>query len=311
MQNRPPPPAPDERPPVPAFTPVPRLTPRHDGWTPERQRAFIEALAETGSVTVAARAVNMAHASAYALRHHPQGASFARAWEAALGCGVQRLRDEAFDRALNGQLVPIIAAGKLIGYRRVKSDRLLMYLLRPHGERLADHFARPAATAAPDRPAAPAVPDRLALPAPAEAAAALADFAGVQLDEDTQAQMLALLQACAARQAALSPEDDSAIPFIHEIEANGDRAGTFEPTADPVTEFVPMHEGENAWETLHEPDRSAEIAAAVAAVAAARARPSQEKTLAELNAEAGEEVKAQDKARRAAARAAARARARR
>ena len=29
---------------LPPFTPVPRKTSRHDGWTVERQRAFIEAL---------------------------------------------------------------------------------------------------------------------------------------------------------------------------------------------------------------------------------------------------------------------------
>ena len=52
MKNRTPTP-PAERPPLPPFTPVPRK-PRHDGWTPERQRAFIEALADTGSVTRAA-----------------------------------------------------------------------------------------------------------------------------------------------------------------------------------------------------------------------------------------------------------------
>ena len=35
--------------PLPAFEPVPRKF-RHDGWTPERQKAFIEALADGGSV---------------------------------------------------------------------------------------------------------------------------------------------------------------------------------------------------------------------------------------------------------------------
>ena len=35
---------------VPTFTPVP-LRARHDGWTPETQTAFIEALAESGCVT--------------------------------------------------------------------------------------------------------------------------------------------------------------------------------------------------------------------------------------------------------------------
>lgn len=42
-----------ERPPIPEFAPVPRKY-RHDGWTPERQKAFIEALADCGSVTRAA-----------------------------------------------------------------------------------------------------------------------------------------------------------------------------------------------------------------------------------------------------------------
>ena len=40
---------------LPAFEPVPRKTRRHDGWTPERQKAFIAALADTGSVKRAAR----------------------------------------------------------------------------------------------------------------------------------------------------------------------------------------------------------------------------------------------------------------
>lgn len=42
MQNRTPIAA-EARPPLPDFTPVPRKY-RHDGWTPERQRAFIGAL---------------------------------------------------------------------------------------------------------------------------------------------------------------------------------------------------------------------------------------------------------------------------
>jgi hypothetical protein len=41
-------------PPLPSFTPVPRHY-RRNGWTPERQAAFIAALAETGCVAKAAR----------------------------------------------------------------------------------------------------------------------------------------------------------------------------------------------------------------------------------------------------------------
>ncbi|WP_267394908.1 MULTISPECIES: hypothetical protein [unclassified Sphingomonas] len=127
-------PTPPEQRPAPAsFTPVPRLRDRHDGWTPERQRAFIAALADTGSVRTAANMVNMSPESAYALRRHPAAASLRAAWQAAQGMGVLRIKDEAFERALNGQLVPVFCAGKLMGYRRKKNDRLLMFILRHYG----------------------------------------------------------------------------------------------------------------------------------------------------------------------------------
>jgi len=42
---------------LPAFTPVPRAKERSNGWKPHVQRAFIEALADTGSVASACRAV--------------------------------------------------------------------------------------------------------------------------------------------------------------------------------------------------------------------------------------------------------------
>ena len=115
---------------LPMFAPVPRKTSRHDGWTPERQRGFIEALADTGSVRAAAHAVNMTPEGAYLLRRHPEAAEFRKAWEAALALGVQRLEDVAMDRALNGVEVPVYHFGAVIGTRRVYNDRLLMFLLR-------------------------------------------------------------------------------------------------------------------------------------------------------------------------------------
>lgn len=123
----PPPPAIDG---LPAFTPVPRITMRHDGWSPERQRAFIAALADTGVVSSAARYVNMSKWTAYALRRHPGAESFRRAWDAALDMGVQRLKDELYERAIEGQLKPVFVGGKLKGFQRVKNDRLLMFALR-------------------------------------------------------------------------------------------------------------------------------------------------------------------------------------
>ena len=116
--------------PLPSFTPVPRLTTRHDGWTAARQQNFIEALADTGSVKAAAHRVNMTPEGAYLLRRHPQGATFRKAWEAALALGVQQLEDIAMERALYGCEVPVYSYGKLIGSRIVYNDRLLMFMLR-------------------------------------------------------------------------------------------------------------------------------------------------------------------------------------
>ena len=65
------------------FTPV-ELKARHDGWTPERQRRFIEVLAESRSIATACRAVGMSRASAYKLRDHPEASEFRSAWDKAL-----------------------------------------------------------------------------------------------------------------------------------------------------------------------------------------------------------------------------------
>jgi hypothetical protein len=124
---------PDERPDarVPNdFTPVPRLCERHDGWTAERQRGFIEALADYGSVRAAANSVGLAAEGAYRLRRQPGAEEFAAAWEAALDHGVRRVEDVAMDRALNGVEVPVYSYGKLVGTRTVYNDRLLMFMLR-------------------------------------------------------------------------------------------------------------------------------------------------------------------------------------
>ncbi len=123
---------------LPAFTPVPRQCNRHDGWTPQRQRDFIEALADTGSVDAACKAVNMSTVGAYHLRRQSGGASFRAAWERALQLGVSRVEDVVMDRALNGVEEPLYSYGKLIGTRRRYNDRLLMFILR---NRAPDRFA--------------------------------------------------------------------------------------------------------------------------------------------------------------------------
>lgn len=129
---------------LPPFAPVPRLVDRSNGWKPEVQLAFIEALADTGSVRAACRQVGRTEHGAYQLRRHPEAGEFRAAWEAALALGIRRIEDVAMDRALNGVEVPVYSYGQLVGTRVTYNDRLLMFLLR---NRAPDRFAEGGAKA--------------------------------------------------------------------------------------------------------------------------------------------------------------------
>ncbi len=111
------------------FDPVP-LRFRHDGWTPERQERFIEALAASGCVEHAARAVGKSVSSAYALKSRAEAQPFRLAWDAALELGVKRLSEAALSRAIHGVAQPIFYKGEKVGERRHYDERLTMFLLR-------------------------------------------------------------------------------------------------------------------------------------------------------------------------------------
>ena len=113
------------------FEPAP-VKPRHDGWTAERQRTFIQCLAETGCVRTACAEVGIAPRSAYRLREHGKAASFRAAWNHATSLATARLASIAFDRAINGSVERIYRNGELFEERRRPSDRLLMWLLSHH-----------------------------------------------------------------------------------------------------------------------------------------------------------------------------------
>ncbi|MGN6279865.1 MAG: hypothetical protein ACTHM8_14235 [Sphingomonas sp.] len=115
--------------PIPDFTPV-ATRHRHDGWTAERQVAFIEALAESGCVEESCKHVGRSATSAYALRRRIDAQSFRIAWEAALDYAVRRLSDAAFSRALHGVSRPVFYQGEQIGERRHYDERLTMFILR-------------------------------------------------------------------------------------------------------------------------------------------------------------------------------------
>jgi hypothetical protein len=97
------------------------------GWSADRQRIFLSALAETGSVHLASNHARLSARSAYRLR--TRSPVFASASDTALQLSVGRLSAIAFDRAIHGRVEQVYRDGELIGERRVPNDRLLTWLL--------------------------------------------------------------------------------------------------------------------------------------------------------------------------------------
>ncbi len=111
------------------FQPV-ALRYRHDGWTPERQIAFIEKLADCGSISAACKHVGMSRESVRQLRRRPCGRTFRDACDAALDCGYADLEETAMERAKNGIARPVFYKGEPVGEWRHYDERLTMFLLR-------------------------------------------------------------------------------------------------------------------------------------------------------------------------------------
>jgi hypothetical protein len=105
--------------------------------TTELQERFLEALADTGSVSTAAAVAGTSRTRVYELRRVDP--TFASAWQEAEEIATDRLEDEARRRALEGVPELLVSAGKLvrddqgqpITVRRY-SDNLLLALLRAH-----------------------------------------------------------------------------------------------------------------------------------------------------------------------------------
>lgn len=127
------------------FRPVP-VKARHDGWTPGRQRAFVDRLCLSGNVALSARAVGKTPQSAYRLRDHKGAASFRRAWDRALVNGQSYQIDVAMERSLLGERIPVVRRGVCVGEVRRYDNRLTIAALRA-----LDRRARPAPS---DKPAA-------------------------------------------------------------------------------------------------------------------------------------------------------------
>src|SRR5262245_27197917 len=102
-----------------------RSTPKKD-WRP----AFLEALAEPGSVVHAATKAKIHRSTAYNARADER--AFADAWKEAEQIGVELMEAEARRRAVEGCRRPVYQGGKLVGHVQEYSDTLLIFLLKAH-----------------------------------------------------------------------------------------------------------------------------------------------------------------------------------
>jgi hypothetical protein len=114
---------------VPDFAPV-KLRHRHDGLTPERQVAVIQALAESGCVREACARVGISAEAVYKLRRRPDAQSFRLAMDLALDGAADQIEDAAFSRAIRGVEIPHYYKGELVGTHRRYDERLAMFILR-------------------------------------------------------------------------------------------------------------------------------------------------------------------------------------
>jgi hypothetical protein len=110
--------------------------PRVDGWTPERQAAFLVALAQTGLVSRACEVAEMSASSAYALRREPRGRVFHLGWQAAHLIARDRLEDVLLEAAISG-VESVTARLDGVTRRRVLNGGLSMGMLNRLDQRLA------------------------------------------------------------------------------------------------------------------------------------------------------------------------------
>jgi hypothetical protein len=120
------------------FDPVPRRARRSNGFTQERQRAFIQALAAGGSVTLACKAIGCSTHAIHKLRHSAGAESFDAAWAAAARRGAKRILDVMIENAVHGTPEYLYQNGQLVAERRRFNTRAQMWLVAHY---LPDQFA--------------------------------------------------------------------------------------------------------------------------------------------------------------------------
>lgn len=104
--------------------------------TPQRKQAFLEALRACGVATRAAK-IASPNATGSGLSsfkdERARSPEFAQAWAEALEQHAGDLVAELYRRAVSGDQVPIVSPkGEVVGYRTIRSDKLLLEAVRAH-----------------------------------------------------------------------------------------------------------------------------------------------------------------------------------
>ena len=175
----------------PARQPVPEEpapTPREADAAP--LKTFLDQLGRTGSVTLAATRARLDRRALY--RRRASDEAFAAQWDEALNLGINRLQDDALQRALHGTRRPLFRNGKQVGAVQQYDNKLLQFLLRAH---------RPEVYGERRQPAVPPLPFDLAQRLAASAPRLEAHLAERRREEEARQQR-------AAREESEEPKHD-------------------------------------------------------------------------------------------------------
>lgn len=113
-----------------------RASARASDWTERMAERFVEALAETCNVTLAAKAIRRSYTNVYL--HRAKDASFRARWDQALAIGYSRLEMMLLERALHGVEKVVVAKDGTSSVMTEYSDRTALALLRLHRDSVAN-----------------------------------------------------------------------------------------------------------------------------------------------------------------------------
>ena len=112
-----------------------RTAARRSDWTAAMVDLFIETLADSCNVTLAARTIGRSMTNVYL--HRNRDASFRAAWEQAIGIAYSRLEIMLLERALHGVEKTVVLKDGSESVMREYSDRTALALLRHHRDAVA------------------------------------------------------------------------------------------------------------------------------------------------------------------------------